>query len=100
MPDEDRTRHPMPGKRRGKCSAPVPTCRLTIRVTGNDGRPVYTAELGGVSQRLSGQTELRDLVRRMDATCAAAGATLEVDVDGLDPAVVAAWRVPLIPPAG
>lgn len=49
-------------------------CRLTITVTGNEGRPVYTAAINGVSQRLTGQTQLRDLIRQADRECAAAGA--------------------------
>lgn len=75
-------------------------CRLTVTVTGNEGRPVYTAEINGVSQRLTGQTQLRDLIRQADQECATAGAELEVVADGIDPALIAAWRARVKPPVG
>lgn len=77
---------------------PAHRITITITVTGY-GRPVYMAELGGVSSRLSGQTEARDLVARVERECRAAGVELEVD-GNLDPALIAAWLAPVKGPAG
>lgn len=81
-------------------NAPRPACRLTIRNTGNDGRPSYEVRAGAeLVERTNSQTRLRDLVREAHQRCAAEGLELEVDAPGLE-ALVAAWRARVKPPVG
>lgn len=76
----------------------MPTLTLIVRVYGTS-RHRYEIEFDGQVEVDRSQTRVADFIREASRACREAGVELEIDAQGFDPELIAAWRAPIKPPA-